>query len=175
MIAQAKTNIESENLTNQIQVSEIDFRSTLIQEKFDVIFAIDVAMYFKDKEELYGKLRSFGTPGGKIVTTDYITKGGRSDLLSKLISKWALAIPPTFDVLKNAILSNRLNILKLDDVSSWQISHWEDVKSRVLQCRAEILSTVDENSYNAYLDSASMIITSLKENSHGYVFTILKI
>ena len=132
-------------------------------------------MYFEDKKELYGKLRSFGSPGGKIVTTDYITKGARPDLLSKLISKWALAIPPTFDVLKNAILSNRLAILKLQDASSWQIGHWEDVKNRVLLYRDEILSSVDENSYNAYLDAASLIITSLKESAHGYVFTILDI
>ncbi|MDH4467800.1 MAG: methyltransferase domain-containing protein [Bacteriovoracaceae bacterium] len=175
MVAQARENIEYEKLNDQIQISEMDFQSSFIEEKFDVIFAIDVAMYFENKKELYGKLRSFGSSGGWIVTTDYISKGGRPDLQANLISKWALAIPPTLDVLKNSILFNRVDIHKLQDASSWQLGHWEQVKNRVLECRAEIITAVGEDSYRAYLDAASQIISSINESAHGYVFTMLKI
>ena len=174
MIAQANLNIESSGLENDIRVIEGDFRSASMQNGHDVVFAIDVAMYFEDKRELYGKLASLVRPGGWVVTTDYVGKGARADLLGELLSKWALATPPSFDQLSHAILSEGLEINTLKDSSPWQIAHWEDVKKRVLDHQEEILKAVGQQSFDVYLQSASMIIKALKENAHGYVFCIAK-
>lgn len=174
MVKQAKAVVEKENLQNRIKVIEGDFQTQKFDEKFDVVFAIDVAMYFGDKKRFYGQLKDLVKPGGWIVTTDYISTEKRQDLLGVLAKWWGLANPPALRTLKTAIKELGLKEHKLIDASELQSKHWKGVLKKVVDREKQLTEAVKFEEIEKYLDGALQIIHSLNQEAHGYVFCILQ-
>lgn len=172
MLSQAKASVEREGLSERISVSEMDFNSVASSEVYDVVFAIDVAMYFEDKEKLYGKLRQFLKPRGWVVTTDYASEGKTPEVFEELKKRWALAHPPNFHVLSDSIRHVGLTPTRLENASLWQINHWKEIQRRVEQKKSDILKLVSDTDYENYMRSAQMIVRSLEFHAHQYVFCI---
>lgn len=173
---QALHTIEAKGLSCRILIENKPFQAADYSryERFDVVLGIDTFCYFPDRYELIKDVKRLLHPSGRIVFTDLTAVDPNNPDAIAFFSKYNLTKPLGFEDYRKVFTKLSCKVLRYENITERFLGHWRDINKRVLTQREEIVSATDQEAYESYLYSTTVILNAVERGGVGYVIGILE-
>jgi cyclopropane fatty-acyl-phospholipid synthase-like methyltransferase len=175
LFLQAVKRITDQGLGSRIEIINTNFESAdLDSQLFDCILGIDTFCYFNDRESLLNRLTKLIASEGIMAFTDLVCQDPQNPDLRPYLERYSLSDPLDFDAYAILLSNAGFEPLQYAIRTDLLRSHWEWVKERVAEHRAEIIASTSLNTFNEYYSSAEVILEAIYNDAVDYVFGIVK-